>query len=83
VSVPRSPLTKGDRDNLARLARQRARVAKQPVVAGQRRAVISMADRRLLRCCWRLDDVSNRLVVLTGRLAAWATRRAMDREGDR
>lgn len=35
----------------------------------------------ILRWCWRLDRAANRLAVQTGRLAAWATRRAM--EGNR
>jgi hypothetical protein len=37
-------------------------------------------NRRLLRWCWRLDAAANLLVVWTGRLAGWATRRAMARE---
>jgi hypothetical protein len=32
----------------------------------------------IVRWCWRLDRAANRLVVQTGRLAAWAIRRAME-----
>jgi len=31
----------------------------------------------IVRWCWRLDRAANQLVMRTGRLAAWATRRAM------
>jgi hypothetical protein len=39
-------------------------------------------SRIILRWCWQLDAAANRLTIWTGRLAAWATRRAM-RDDDR
>ena len=41
---------------------------------------IRRADKKLVRWCWQLDRGANRVTVWTGKLAAWATRRAMRRD---
>jgi hypothetical protein len=59
----------------------------KPGIALQRTPVETNKEttrpRHLVHWAWQLDRAANRVAIWTGRLAAWATRRAVRKDGER